>query len=95
MIAVGGFHEVQLRTCEQYSVTGNKWKGLAPLNTARQHPGSILLKPMKVFCFCGYHDEVGELNSIERIELGCEEEWKAIPLDGRVERTFQLAGVEF
>ena len=53
LIALGGFNIDNLKTCEKYLMASNKWEGVASLNTGRQWPGSILLKSLRAFCFCG------------------------------------------
>ena len=64
----GGCHREMLKTSEKYNVDLNKWSVLAPLNSAREWPGSILLKSsMIAFCFSGYGFG-NTLNSIESLE---------------------------
>ena len=68
-IALGGWNAGNLKTCEKYLVSINKWEGLPPLNTGRQWPGSILLKSKRAFCFCGGYNKDTDLNSIESLDL--------------------------
>ena len=72
----------------------NKWAALPPLKTARIFPGSVLLESRRAFCVCGSKEGVG-LSSIESIEIEREAEWKTLPMNGKIIRTYNLAGVEF
>ena len=84
LIALGGYNGVSLKICEQYSVSANKWSELAPLNTARSLPGSVLLPSKRAFCFCGSQTFVNFLNSVETIQMKSDSEWKTLPLSDRV-----------
>ena len=91
---MGGWNGGVLNTCEKYSVDRNKWEALAPLITPRMWSGSILLKSRRAMCFCGTQGNV-EVNSIEKIELETESEWKALPRNEEIAQTGQLAAVSF
>ena len=72
LIAIGGFSKETLKICESYFVGINKWSGLPPLNTVHQWPGTILLKSLRGYCFCGTQgsDKKYWLNSVEKLNIG-------------------------
>ena len=49
---------------------------------------------MKAFCFCGTQGYNTDLNSIETLEIGREGEWKTLPLNDTIAKTFSLACVQ-
>ena len=53
LIAIGGHNHKNLKICEKYQITLNKWKELPPLKTPRVLAGSILLPSLRAFCFGG------------------------------------------
>ena len=55
---------------------------LPPLNTVRSSHGSVLLKSMRVFYFCGAVGPGIRFNSIESLEA--EREWKTLPLNEKI-----------
>ena len=69
LVALGGWNRGTLNYSEIYMVNTQKWKRLPPLNTARQLPGSIILKSVRAFCFCGIKTSRDHLRSIESLEL--------------------------
>ena len=95
LMAIGGENNAgNLKDCERYLIISNKWRRLPELNRGRTLPGSVLLKSMKAFCFCGTN--LGwEINSIEGIQIGTEEEWRVLPLNDDVALRSNLAGVSF
>ena len=52
-------------------MSSKKWKELPLLNTPRYYPGSVLLKSLKAFCFCGSQGKE-DLDTIETIETETE-----------------------
>ena len=52
---MGGVEQIShyLDSCEEYSITSNKWVALPCLHFARKSLGSVLLKSGKAFCFGG------------------------------------------
>ena len=95
LIALGGQSVENLKTCERYLVGANKWSGLPPLNEARMLPGSLLLKSLEAFCFCGGLAPQNFINRIEKMRVECEANWRTLPLDSRIAKTYHIAGVSF
>ena len=95
-IALAGYNGTNIKASEKYFVNSNKWVCLPPLNIARQWPGSILLKSKRAFCFSGYQwlHGGGPTIEIESINLKAETEWKTLPFNPKIAKTFQLAAVE-
>ena len=52
---MGGVEQIShyLDSCEEYSITSNKWVALPCLHFAGKSLGSVLLKSGKAFCFGG------------------------------------------
>ena len=93
LTAVGGWNgDCELRKCEIFYAKINNWRELPPLGSARMRPGSILLKSMKMLCFCG-QEEYEYSNSIESIELAHSGEWKPLFINHQVAKTFDLAAI--
>ena len=94
LIALAGYHKRSLRICEKYRLSTNKWDGLPPLSIARQWPGSILLKSKRAFCFFGIQ-EISRLNCIESVEIETEPKWRILPINHKIEKTYQVVAVQF
>ena len=84
-----------MKVCEKYNVDKNKWSGLAPLNSAREWPGSILLKSLRAFCFCGSQGYAQRANSIESLETHKDREWRTLPLNDQMAKTYDLAATQY
>ena len=96
LIVLGGFNQDDnLSCCEQYQVASNKWGGLSCLNISRQWPGSILLKSMRAFCFCGNLGFGAILNWVETLQIESEAEWRLLPLEIKIAKTYHLAAASF
>ena len=95
LMALGGWDRKNLKIGEKYLVSVNKWVELPPLNIGRHFPGSLLLKSRRAFCFCGSHGPQNRVNSIESIQLAWEGEWKTLPLNGKIAKTYHLAAVPY
>ena len=67
IFVMGGYdgHDT-LRTCEVYNITGNEWRNIEPMNTARSNAGAAY-KNRKIFVVGGW-DGVS-LNSVEYYDL--------------------------
>ena len=68
---------------------------MAPLNTGRTQHGSVLLESPRAFAFCGTQGRAKRLNSIERIDIEAEREWKQLPVDNRINKSLFLAASGF
>ena len=91
MLAIGGYNEGYLKICEQFCVAINKWTTLAPLNIARNKPGTVVLESLRAFAFCG--NQLSDLPSIERAEKG--ENWKIVAMNRKVASLSNLTLVSF
>ena len=54
LVAIAGYNYELLNTCEHFYVAVNKWADLPSFNFTWTWPGSVRLKSMTAFCFCGY-----------------------------------------
>ena len=95
LIAIGGWNGDNLTACEKYIVNSNKWIELPSLNTARQWPGSILLSSKKAFCFCGSLAPNYYLNSVETVQTDNEVQWRTLPLNDKITKTYHLAAADY
>ena len=68
---------------------------MPPLNKARRNPGSILLSSQRAFCFCGEIGDFKKTNSIEKLEICVDKQWKLLPVDDRVVKICNLAAASF
>ena len=80
-----------MKVYEKYNVDKNKWSGVAPLNSARHLLGSIVLTSMRAFCFCGARGYYTRVSSIETLETDLQCEWRTLPLNDKVAKTYSLA----
>ena len=70
----GGYEcieKVQLKSCEYYSITQDKWfvNDDVQLNVARSQSSCCLFDEEVIFIFGGYNKDMGTLNSIERYDI--------------------------
>ena len=93
LIAIGGFTNENLRSCETYFTTRNKWSGLPCLNIPRRYPGSSLLQSKIAFCFGGDQGQDGYLNQIETLQTDSDSEWTTLVTDPRIKKTLHLGAV--
>ena len=69
LLALGGSrYGKSVGKCEKYLIWVGKWANLPPLNRARDSPGSVLLSPLRAFCFSG-REGLHSVNSIETLQL--------------------------
>ena len=94
LISLGGWRGRPLKASEKYKVGSNKWSHLPSLVAGRCFSGSILLKSMRAFTFCGSLGSK-QLNSIESIQVDCEAEWRTLPLNGKIANAYDIAAVSF
>ena len=93
LLALGGWCDANLKLCEKYVVTSNKWVPLPPLRVARHMPGSCLLPSKRAFCFCGSQGIGKDQNTIENLETELGKEWKTVVLRQRIAKTCDLGAV--
>ena len=64
---------------------------LPRLNKSRDLPGSVHLPLMKLFCFGG-HNKMS-LNSFETFDPLSQSQWKTLPINEYIPRTYHMSGV--
>ena len=95
LIGLGGWNGGSLKHCEKYSIRRDKWADLPPLNEARFGSGSVVLRSMQAFCFCGSERVFKDTNRIEKMKIEEEGEWRSLPLDQAIRETSSLSAVQF
>lgn len=95
LICLGGYQNRNLSICEKYIVHLNTWVDLPQLVISRQRPGTILLKSMTAYCFCGSKGFHNNLNSIEKLDMENEGSWRVLPINNEIAQTYHLAAVLF
>ena len=97
LIALAGTRIMRgaLNSCERYSVDLNKWGKLPNLNTSRISPGSVVLRSMRAFCFCGANYYRKQFNSIESIQLNESKlKWRTLPLNEKIAQISKVMAVD-
>jgi hypothetical protein len=69
LYAFGGHDgELDLDTCERYSIAENVWRQIAPMNS-RRNGASVVAFDRVIFAFGGNNQDNGSLDTIERYAI--------------------------